>query len=229
MPRGHRASGGKIIPPRGHHGGGKPQRLNAPCGRDENGHPITVRERIMAWVRTGMPHEIAYLRAGVSRASVTHWFREAQKAEEKMATNPNYRLRPYERDMVMFARDLEIARAEGQCKWIDLMQALAAGGLMVETTTLKSDGTINPTTGQPRITEQVIKRETTLPSFNALKWIMDVQYGKREALEIYATEGGALNDSEATDQILGSIDWFEEQHRDVIETTAIEMNGNGQH
>jgi len=213
--------------------------LNKPVGRDENGEIITARDRILAWVASGIPYDTSVLRAGVGLVTVHSWLREAARAEELTMTNPSHKLTPYQRDLIVFSHQLEHAKAEGEAKFHESMQAIAHGNLSQVTTTLKlvEDPTSNgdARTGTPagwRVVERTVKTERTLPHFAALRWVLENRYGRKLPTELVwrDTISGTLSDDEGVDVLIAGAEAYLEQRAAAIEATSTESNGsNGSH
>lgn len=188
---------------------GRPTRLTAVVGVDADGNPITVRERILTWLRSGIPYDTAVLRANISTGTMQHWLRTAAKAEERHLINPDKPLTPHEQELIEFSREVEQAQAEGEARYMTAMGLLAQGGREVKHTVEKV--VVNPD-GTQRVVERVTRHSTALPSFQALKWILENRYGRRAPLDV-RVEQGALDEQERARELADAIEtWLVHEH-----------------
>lgn len=213
---------------------GQPSRLNRQIGRDEQGLPVTTRDRILAWVAAGIPYDTSVLRAGCGLSTVHGWLSEAARAEELAMTNPQHKLTPYQRDLIVFSHQLEHARAEGEAKFHEAMAALANGGLSETTQIVKMvedpSSTGDQRTGTPagwRIVERNTTTKRTLPHYQALRWVLENRYGRRLPTELVwrDTLTGALSDDEGVDVLIAGAEAYLASR--AIEVESHEQNGNG--
>lgn len=194
-------------------------RLNQVVAR-ENGVDVTVRDRILDWLRAGIPYDTSVLRSGIGLTRVHEMLREAAKAEELAMTNPTAKLSAWQRDLVVFSRQIEHAKAEGEAKFHELMGSLAVGGLAETTVTVKMVEDANAPGGW-RTVERSSKTTRTLPHYAAVKWILENRYGRRVPTELvwHDTLTGALSDSEGVDALIEGAEAYLAQRA--------EQRGNG--
>jgi hypothetical protein len=203
--------------------GWREHRLNDVIGKREDGTPVLVRERILEWISAGIPYDTSILRANVSLSTAQRWMKEAAKAEELSMTNPLHKLSAYQRDLVVFSRQLENARAEGEAKFHEAMHKLAEGDLASSTTVVKmvEDATAP---GGFRVVERSVKTERTLPHFAAIRWVLENRYGRRLPTELVwrDTLTGALSDDEGVDALIAGAEAYLSQR----ETGGGSTNGH---
>lgn len=170
---------------------------------------ITVRDRILGWISAGIPYDTSILRANVSLSTAQRWMKEAAKAEELAMTNPLHKLSAYQRDLVVFSRQLEHARAEGESKFHEAMHAIASGNLAETTTVIKTVEDQTQATGY-RIVERSVTTKRTLPHYGALKWVLENRYGRRMPTELIwrDTLTGALSDDEGVDALIAGAEAY---------------------
>ena len=188
---------------------GRPTRLTAVIGTDEKGQPVTVRDRILTWLRTGLPFDTSVLRAGISVGTAHHWLREASRAEERMLINPDKPLTDHEAELVEFNHEVEAARAEGEARYFLLLAQLAQGGVEMVTTTEREDA-------QGRVVERTTKTERTLPSERALFWILERRYPAsypKQALDVRVSGTDPLDEQDRAAELHSAI-------RDMLSSAA---------
>lgn len=173
---------------------GRPTRLNAVIDHDTAGNPITVRDRVLTWLRTGLPFETTVLRAGVSPGTAEHWMKEASRVSERLLMNPDAAVTEHEAELVEFNHDLEVARAEGEARTFILLRQLADGGLTH--TIITERCVIEPHPTKPgEYVERVIGRDkrivTTLPSERAVMWLLERRYPSHYAKHVVVDTGTA--------------------------------------
>lgn len=188
----------------------RPTRLTAVIDRTATGEPITVRDRILTWLRTGLPFNTTVLRAGISPGTAEHWMKEASRINERLLLNPNAQLTDHERDLVDFNHELEVARAEGEARYFVLLAQLAEGGLKQTTVTEKVDRT-------GRVIERSTKTETTLPSERALFWMLERRYPASYAKHIVLDRTGGADPLDEQERAELVVDALEDMLREAAE------------
>lgn len=197
----------------------KEPRLDTVVGTNDAGERVTVRDRILEWISAGIPYDTSILRANVSLSTAQRWMKEAAKAEELTMTNPAHQMTPYQRDLVVFSRQLERARAEGEAKFHEAMHKLAEGGLQITTTTIRTVEDPDAPGGY-RVVERSVKSERSLPHYAALRWVLDHRYGRKLPTELIwrDTLTGALNDEEGVEALIEGAEAYLAQRASSIDT-----------
>lgn len=170
---------------------GRPHSLNQRIGTTPEGEPITTRSAILDWLRQPLPNGTAIAHAGVSVTTMNNWIRDAARASRRLEIDGAAELSRHERDLIRFAREVELARAEGEAKLWRVVNGLAEGGLRRTKVTVKTANGVE--------IERKTTVEETLPSLNAAKYLLDAVYGKTVTME----ERENIMDDETAAQHLG--------------------------
>lgn len=199
----------------------RPSRLNAVIDRID-GKDVTVRDRILTWLRGGLPFETTVLRANISPGTAQHWLRESSRIAERRLINPDAVLTEHEEDLLTFNDEVEQARAEGMARTYALLRSMAEGGMVrevvMETRVLVPDPK-DSTKLVERVTERKVRRETALPSERALMWILERRWPEHFARHVVVDQSSRpdpLDPQERAELALGAI---EDMLRDAASST----------
>lgn len=187
--------------------GGRPSKLSHVLEVRDDGRAITVADRILDWLRIGMPRDTSCFRAGVSIGTFHHWLKEAARLEEVLHLHPErqHDLTDHEQELIWFSREVDLAVAEGESRYFTLLAQLARGGLPIGKTVTKYDRAGN-------VIETVQTTEQSLPSERALMWILEKRYPRnypRGAQQVEISVGprvDPLNEQERAAALFDAID-----------------------
>lgn len=204
--------------------GGRPHRLNERVGVKPDGTPITTRTAILEWLRQPLPNGTAIAHAGVHTSTMNNWIREAARAARRLEINPKARLTPHERDLIVFARQVEAARAEGEAKLWGVVNKLAEGGLRRTKISVKTERrVVNGQTQDVEVERKTIVEET-LPSLNAARYLLEAVYGNTRTLE---ERDIAMSDDDAAQHLGDAMErWLSTREADV-QPPALDHSTNG--
>lgn len=204
-------------------GSGRIPKLNAVVGRTDDGKPIRVRDRIIEFIERGAPYNTAAAASGISTSTLHHWLRQAAGAAERVLINPQSRLTPHERDLIVFQRQLDAANATADMRYRKNMDDLATGGLSRSTILVKQQ----MVDGRMAEVERTSRVERTLPSFAANRWILEDRIGPRIA-GVDRVEDGELSDDEALTQLGDAMEhWLSVRDADAPQPADSHSNGSG--
>lgn len=210
----------------------KGDRLNTVIAHKADGSPLRARDAILDWLREGFPWDTAILRSSIDPSTMRKWLATAARAREHALINPDAKLTVEARDLIVFAKQVDQAQAEGEQRYWSNMHELARGNLSKTTTTIKlvaqAGAAGNPQRGVPPgfvELERTVKSERTLPQFRALQWILENRYGRRLPLDVRVTEVGALSDDERAEAIGDAMEHWLRVH-DIDVPTELSSNGH---
>lgn len=165
-----------------------------------DGKEVTVADRILTWLRGGLPFETTVLRANISPGTAQHWLREAARVTERLLVNPDGPVTAHERELVEFSARVEQARAEGEARTFALLRSLAEGGIRREIITQKVDAAGN-------LIERSTRVEMTLPSEKALMWLLERRYPDKYAKHIVYEQRGQdpLDDQDRAEHLVDAL------------------------
>lgn len=156
---------------------------------------VTVRDVILAKLLAGVPLADAVAAAGISRHVFREWRREGQRVLTAVLAGERARsdLSADERRLAAFAQDVETAESTAKADLLDLLQRIAQGG--IETTDTTTVVTVDAN-GTPLRRQVEEKRSTTLPSAQAITWLLEHRWPADFArrTEITGAGGAPLHD-----------------------------------
>jgi hypothetical protein len=194
----------------------RPHSLNAVIGTKPDGTKITTRSAILEWLEQPLPANTAYAHAGISATAVNIWIREAARAQRALEINPKAKLTPHDRDLIVFARQVDEARARGEARMWNIVNTLASGGLRRTRVTVKEVNGV--------VAERQTVVEEMLPSLNAAKFMLQSVYGHTTPLD---ERENVITDDEAAAHLADAVEhWLTHRDADSPNTQPTPMNGH---
>jgi hypothetical protein len=208
---------------------GRPSRIDAVLERAPDGADITVADRILEAMRRGLPENLAAARAGVLMTTYRAWCIQAARASERLMVNPTTKLTKLDRKLVDFMREVEAAAAEGEAKWLDAMHSLATAGRVTKTERRLDPATIGIPGVTPTVIDAKVTEEERMPSYQAVRWIMEQQYGRRVSVDV-RIENGTLDESTMDAELADVLStWATEHLPEAAPESDVGTNGSNGH
>lgn len=179
------------------------QKITVAAKTGEDGsRQVTVGARIVELIEAhGMTPSLAGRDCGVDADTVWKWIKEGREAVERRGRGvPLYAA---EQRKAEFVGECDRARARYVRSQLELMDSLAAGGVVVAEIVEEVDPTeteIDPKTGdlRPRVLKRRMKQTRTLPSETAIRFNLERKAGDEgfgppaRQLEVSGPDGGAI-------------------------------------
>lgn len=216
---------------------GRPSKLNSIVERyDENGatHTVTVRDQLIADIRTGLPVMHACARAGITVETYYDWLKTGTRLKHqpphKPGTTTTRALTRRERDLIRFSEDAKRAEAQGALRYL-LTIADAATTKRVTTRTTTRTRRIG--TEQTEVVETIIVSEEAPPDWRAALEIAQrrwpKEFGKVEQHEHSGPDGEPIPLALRIQQILERAERIDELtaggDADIIDIQPKEITG----
>lgn len=163
----------------------RPSLIDKVIAHDDEGHPVTVADRIVNGLRAGSYFEPAVAAAGIAKTTAYGWLRIAGKIRlENNGVDPDELLflSDNERRCCRFLHAVEEAEGIYEIGALTTLERLARGGLTVKTVTTKRDAhgaTIE-------VTEKI---ETLAPNAQVLEWRLSRRFPERYATRVEFSGG----------------------------------------
>lgn len=184
------------------------QEIKDPQGNVIEERPITIADRVIAYVRAGEYVDLAAAAAGINRDTIYEWMKQAATAQLRQHNQPNPTPHtPHEIACIEFSDAITRARGEWAAAQSMQLEQLSRGGLPQVTTTeivvTKADGKTE--------TKTTTTTTHTLPDARVIMWRMERRlqdyYGPR--VEMVDKRGeDLLTDGEAANAVADSVEAF---------------------
>lgn len=162
------------------------------------GSPITISAFIVEQIEAGAVPEHAAMAAGLSSAEFRAILREGVSALARYESGADWLtdFTPDEQDAVVFAQAIQCATGQWAVRTATILERMARGGTIRETTRIKRDGAGNEV-------ERTVTREADKPDADLIRWRLErmfpALFGTRTQVDVSVVD---LTDGEDVREVL---------------------------